>query len=138
MAKPEFPLTLKTRRNYWKAIYYNRKSAILGIRIIHIPLRCMVKEELRRVIFFSKVLFSTFWGNILICCQDIGENSGRKQDKRQVGEISPKSIAYVLTYPWNLCKDPVLSASSTSSLMHRSATLIITMAFLNQTLRLFS
>lgn len=36
MAKAEFLLTLKTRKNYWEAVYYKRKSAVLGVRIIHI------------------------------------------------------------------------------------------------------
>ena len=42
--------------------------------------------------FPQSTLSNILKGNVLICCQDIGENSGRKQDKRHVGEISQKVL----------------------------------------------
>ena len=91
MAKPEFPLALKTRRNYWRAIYYNRECNFGDQNYSYLTPDVWLRKN-KKSNFPQSTLSNILKGNVLICCQDIGENSGRKQDKRHVGEISQKIL----------------------------------------------
>lgn len=70
MAKVDFLLTLKNRRNYWKAIYYNRKSNVGDQSYSYLTPDVWLRKK-KKSYFPQSILPNILKGNVLICCQDI-------------------------------------------------------------------